>query len=244
MGSEKYRIESTGFDLTLVFDVETSLTSGKLCYALETPLPAGLTGKDFMGKIAHVKMFAGVSVPNISLYKMYGVVNNITESKVSNPSIGDAVMVVAEFTYRYLDAASKTVIIEYTDMSMNGTTHVVTTDIIDVTDPIEAVSSTTITLTATPNYNGTGYTKYEGSGTIQDNTNSSLVRYGILALKVGSNVYYTSVASVVSASGGTKKLTLSDYAGFSPTEVDDVDITIGKASGGSYPITVSFVVAE
>lgn len=242
MGSEKYRVETSGFDLTLGIDPEATLVSGVPSYELITPLPTGLTANDFFGKIAEIRLPSGLA-GGTGQYKFYGVLTNISELKTVASSVY-ATAVYATISYSFLDMAVKTIRFAYMDMILPDGSRVSTVDAADVIDPAELVSSSTITLTATPNYNGTGYTKYEGSGTIPDNTNSSLVRYGILALKVGSIIYYTSVASVVSASGGTKKLTLSDYAGFGPTEVDDVDITIGKASGGSYPITVSFVVGE
>lgn len=47
---------------------------------------------------------------------------------------------------------------------------------------------------------------------------------------------------VTAAESNNTKITLTSYVGYSPDKVSDVNITIGKKSNGSYPVSVSFVV--
>lgn len=233
MAVEKLRIESAGFDISLVLDDEDSALTGTPTIKLEKPLPRGLRAKDFIGKIVTTAVSDLDSITMGVTAKAFGVINSVSEMHGMGTT--------AVYCQVTLESgmgggdASNCFIIYYDYPPMNKCETLVT-----ISKSMESLvaMSKPITLTKTET---SGKYKYTGSGTIDGNDYLSLVQFGAISLKVDSKTYYAGVADAIKDSNNVK-ITLTSYVGYSPDKVSDVNITIGKKSNGSYPVSVSFVV--
>lgn len=237
MAVEKLRIESAGFDITLVPDDEDSALTGTPTLKLKKPLPHGLRAKDFIGKIVTVaESDQFTSVGGITM-NTFGVINTVLEMRTF---IRGAVTVGVYCSVTIgtgIDGGeSINSFIVYMDYpAMNRCETLVT---IPKSMESRVAMNEPITLTKTET---SGKYNYTGSGTIDSSDYMSLVQFGAISLKVDNKTYYAGVASAIPESNNTK-ITLTSYVGYSPDKVSDVNITIGKKSNGSYPVSVSFVV--
>lgn len=237
MAVEKLRIESAGFDISLGPDDEDSALTGTPVLKLKKPLPRGLRAKDFIGKIVSAAVSDLDSITMGVTAKAFGVINSVSEMHMSMSgmeSTGIFCQVTLESGMEGGDA-SNCFIVYYDYPAMNKCETLVT---ISKTMESMVAMSKPITLTKTET---SGKYNYTGSGTIDSNDYMSLVQFGAISLKVDSKTYYAGVADAIK-DGGNVKITLTSYVGYSPDKVSDVNITIGKKSNGSYPVSVSFVV--
>ena len=233
MAVEKLRIESAGFDISLVPDDEDSALTGTPVLKLKKPLPRGLRAKDFIGKIvtaAERDSLASTSV-------IFGVINAVSEMRMTMSGM-ETTSVYCQMTLGSGmdgEAPANCFIIYYDYPAMNKCETLVI--ISKFMESLVAMNKP-ITLTKTET---SGKYNYTGSGTIDSNDYMSLVQFGAISLKVDSKTYYAGVADAIK-DGDNVKITLTSYVGYSPDKVSDVNITIGKKSNGSYPVSVSFVV--
>lgn len=236
MAAEKLRIESAGFDLTLVQDDEDSALTGTPTLKLKKPLPCGLRAKNFIGKIVSYGIPDTLaSVADITM-DTFGVINSASEMRTSIMGT-ESVSVYCQVNMAFAEIAeSANCLIVYMDQPAVNRCETM----VNISKSMESLvaMSRPITLTKTET---SGKYKYTGSGTIDSNDYMSLVQFGAISLKVDNKTYYAGVASAISESNNTK-ITLTSYVGYSPDKVSDVNITIGKRSNGSYPVSVSFVV--
>lgn len=237
MANEKLRIESAGFDISLVLDDEDSALTGTPIIKLKKPLPRGLRAKDFIGKIVTAAVSDLDTTTMGVTAKAFGVINSVSEMHmpVSGMETTAVYCQVAIGNFMKSGDASNCFIIYYDYPAMNLCETMVT-----ISKSMESLvaMSKPIALTKTET---SGKYNYTGSGTIDSNDYMSLVQFGAISLKVDNKTYYAGVASAISESNNTK-ITLTSYVGYSPDKVSDVNITIGKKSNGSYPVSVSFVV--